>query len=308
MNSKLTQIVAATSCAAVVVVFCVVSCFTDRDFPTWEEMSTFKGILSFIQSAINFSVMAFVGGGIVFFAVSSWLEDIENGKSQVPPGTGNGGGPQTDDFIHCEVALLAKIAKADGRVDKDEIKFMSALFDEWGVPEGDRAELQRFFNEQKGIATDVSSWAEKAHAAALSLNSGNDADALESLLVLYRHLFLMALADGSVDSKEESLLRSIPAQLGFVDDLFDFVSKEMSDGGGSGGTSAMSLSEAYEVLGASPDSSDDEVRKAHKRQLLAFHPDKIQGKDLDPEWVKLANDQTRKINEAWDVVRKVRGL
>jgi len=45
-------------------------------------------------------------------------------------------------------------------------------------------------------------------------------------------------------------------------------------GGGAAGNSAMTRDEAYEVLGLQPGASDDEIRDAHRKLLMANHPDK----------------------------------
>ena len=66
------------------------------------------------------------------------------------------------------------------------------------------------------------------------------------------------------------------------------------------------LAEAYATLGVSPDASDAEVKKAWKKKMAAFHPDKIQGKDLDPEWIELANEKSAKINQAYETIQAAR--
>ena len=54
-----------------------------------------------------------------------------------------------------EIAILAKMAKIDGRVDRSEISFMTAKFDEWGVDNEAKRNLKTFFNEQKKDVSDV---------------------------------------------------------------------------------------------------------------------------------------------------------
>lgn len=41
--------------------------------------------------------------------------------------------------------------------------------------------------------------------------------------------------------------------------------------------------------------------------MAAFHPDKIQGKDLDPEWLELANQKSVEINAAYEAIKAARG-
>ena len=66
------------------------------------------------------------------------------------------------------------------------------------------------------------------------------------------------------------------------------------------------LAQAYSSLGVSPDASDTEVRTAWKKKLAVFHPDKIEGKDLDPEWVALANEKSAQINQAYETIKAAR--
>ena len=40
--------------------------------------------------------------------------------------------------------------------------------------------------------------------------------------------------------------------------------------------------------------------------MAAFHPDKIQGKDLDPELVALANEKSTQINQAYETIKAAR--
>jgi hypothetical protein len=51
-------------------------------------------------------------------------------------------------------------------------------------------------------------------------------------------------------------------------------SGEAGGGGGPAGNSVMTRDEAYEVLGLQPGASDDEIRDAHRKLLMANHPDK----------------------------------
>ena len=50
--------------------------------------------------------------------------------------------------------------------------------------------------------------------------------------------------------------------------------RDSGSGGGAANSNAMSRDEAYEVLGLQPGASDDEIRDAHRKLLMANHPDK----------------------------------
>ena len=116
----------------------------------------------------------------------------------------------------------------------------------------------------------------------------------------------MALADGELDDAEIAFLREIPDSLGFKPEVFDLVVEELSGDDNAADASDTALAKAYATLGVSPDASDAEVKKAYKRKMAVFHPDKIEGKDLDPEWVELANQKSAEINQAYETIKAVR--
>ena len=240
-------------------------------------------------------------GGVIDGAgrtVDSALNLVGLGDEKPEPGT---------ILLLGEVALLAKMAKADGRVDKSEIGFVKAFFDDLELDIDVRRNLQNFFNEQKKNIDDAAEWANAILQAAIELNPGDDSGGFDIRLQIYRHLFMMALADGEIDDAEVALLRAIPDPLGFKPEVFDLVVAEFAGGDEDEGSSGdAALAEAYATLGVLSDATDAEVKKAWKKKLAAFHPDKIQGKDLDPEWVELANQKSAEINQAYETIQAAR--
>ena len=202
-----------------------------------------------------------------------------------------------------EIAVLAKMAKVDGRVDKSEIAFMNAKFDDWGLGGEAKKNLKAFFNEQKKDVSDILQCA--AAAAHFAAEASPDDDGIDLRVNIYRDLFLMAVADGELDENEVALLRAIPDSLGLKDEAFEMMAHALF-GGNDEENGDAALAEAYATLGVSPDASDSEVKKAWKKKLTAFHPDKIQGKDLDPEWVELANQKSAEINQAYETIKAAR--
>ena len=66
------------------------------------------------------------------------------------------------------------------------------------------------------------------------------------------------------------------------------------------------LEEAYQVLGISPDATDDEVRRAYKKMALENHPDRVA--TLGDDIKAAAEKKFQKIGEAKDRIFKARGM
>ena len=206
-------------------------------------------------------------------------------------------------FCICSVGCLAKMAKADGRISQSEAAFLNERLDAFEFDEDVKNALQKMANEQAQRVDDIYDWARGCTESAVKFASEDEA--VQLLFRVYCDLFNMALADGELDDNEIEILRTIPPCLGLREEAFDMVVQELAGGMDDTSSDAI-LAEAYSTLGLSPDASDAEVRRAYTDKIAKFHPDKIQGKDLDPEWLELANEKSAKINAAYETIKAAR--
>ncbi len=58
----------------------------------------------------------------------------------------------------------------------------------------------------------------------------------------------------------------------------------------------------YEILGVSPNATDDEIKKAYRELVRKYHPDKYRDSDL----ADLANEKMKEINAAYEEIQKAR--
>ncbi len=69
---------------------------------------------------------------------------------------------------------------------------------------------------------------------------------------------------------------------------------------------AAKLSAAYKTLGLTSSATDDEVKKAYRKLSLQYHPDRVQNKG--DEYVAFATRRFTEIQNAYDVIKKARGI
>lgn len=201
-------------------------------------------------------------------------------------------------YFCCLISVMAKMAKADGRVCEKEVALFKDFMKKSGFDKQTRKMAIDIFNQAKTTRCSA-----KRYLDQLASLTGNDQELAEFLLY---NLLAFALADDKVYPKERKILNDLEKSFGLprgtVQSAIDGVSQDM------GVTSPKAkLHEAYEVLGCTPDMTDKEIKKQYRNKCVNFHPDKIQGKGLPDEFTQFANQQMHIINEAYDTVIKSRG-
>ena len=68
----------------------------------------------------------------------------------------------------------------------------------------------------------------------------------------------------------------------------------------------MAKRDYYDVLGVGREAGDDDLKKAYRRLAMKHHPDKLS--DLSEAQQKMGKEKFLKIQEAYDAIKKERGL
>ena len=69
-----------------------------------------------------------------------------------------------------------------------------------------------------------------------------------------------------------------------------------------------SLDQAYAQLGLNSSASDAEVKKAYRKLVSQYHPDKLVSHGLPEEMMDIAKTRVREINTAYDQIKQTRGF
>jgi len=206
-------------------------------------------------------------------------------------------------FLETVFVSMGKLAKADGRVSREEIDHVEQFMQKLGMTETHREQAIKLFKQGADPAFDI------YPACRRFISVCGHTKNLREVLLAY--LIVMALADGHFHPAEEALLTEIAGHLGYGPDAFkqmiEMVLNQSHFGGGKV-TTAAALDDAYKALGVNKDSTDAEVKRAYRKLMSQYHPDKLMGQGVPEDMIAMATEQAKEIQLAYDMVKKSRNI
>ncbi|EON91704.1 DnaJ-like membrane chaperone protein [Marinobacter lipolyticus SM19] len=206
-------------------------------------------------------------------------------------------------FVDSVFAVMGALCKADGVVSQDEIQMAESLFVRFRLSEEQKASAKAAFN--RGKEPDFDLEAELSHF--LRISGGQPA-----LLQMFLQVQVSAVAaDGVVHPAEHEMLVRIARGLGLPESQVDQLEAMLrgSHAGQAGGarpSSAQQIDDAYKALGVSSSASDADIKKAYRKLMSENHPDKLAGRGLPESMREMAEERTREISHAYDVIKDAR--
>ena len=193
---------------------------------------------------------------------------------------------QRNSFFVSLLVLSSAVMKADGQVHQSERdcarEFIRRNFGDSVVDEAMRM-LDSFNRQQVNIYSVGPQIADNMNYS--------------QRLQLFHYLVQIATADGIFSKSEKSVLEAIGAVIRLnntdINSVIAMFYKETDES-------------AYAVLGISPNATDDEVKSAYRRMAMKNHPDKVA--TLGPEVQKAAEEKFRQIQDAYDTIKRQRGM
>lgn len=194
-------------------------------------------------------------------------------------------------FFVAAFSMLAKLIKADGRISREEVEVVEKfMIYDLNLDTASRRFATNIFN------TAIES---QDHFIDYATQFYNQFQTQPQMLDLMIDILVrVSLADGDLSSSEEKLIQSAVSIFGFSDDQFRKIrSKYVSES-----------ERYYAILGCDANDSDQHIKQQYRKLVSDYHPDKIASKGLPEEFIKFANDKFREIQEAYEVVKKERGI
>ena len=239
--------------------------------------------MSFWKAGIGGMIGFTIGGpigGILGAIIGSKLGDKEQARPSINQ-------KNQAAFFTALFACFAKIAKADGKVTREEVDKVDHFIKErFKFPSDQRAFAIQVFNHAKDDNNSFRDYASQLS----SLLSNNQS----ALVMFYELLFELSMVDGYLDPSEESILSEAIPIFGLDHDLFNLNKRKFG----------ADISDAYAVLGVTKDMSYKEIKTAYQRKRKEFHPDTLLSKGLPEELLEKAKDKFIEIQSAFEEIEK----
>ncbi len=203
-------------------------------------------------------------------------------------------------FFTATFSVMGHIAKSDGRVTRDEIRHAEDVMRRLGLDAEMREAAKKLFNEGKAadfpLADVLAQFRREVHRRT-------------TLIQMFLEIQLQAAwADGVLHPAEHDALVEICRHLGIPPAQLERLEEMLRAGFGRGGGAAPdSLDDAYKLLGVEPSVDDAGLKRAYRRLMSQHHPDKLVAKGLPDEMIEDANEKTRQIKAAYELIKKSRG-
>jgi len=253
-------------------------------------MSLAKWILGGLGWAVGGPIGAFIG-----YAVGSFFDTDGNSDRHI----GNGQ-TQEGDFAISLLVLSAAVMKADGKVLKSELNCVkSFLLKQFG---------EKKANDLLPVLKQIMDKPANIQQVCIQIRRNMN---IAERRVLLHYLFDIAQADGDISHPEQKLLFTIGLYLGIPQsDIYSIYASygyrsNSNNNQGSSYRRTASI-DYYTVLEVKKNATDDELKKAYRSMVKKFHPDKVA--NLGPAAVLEAEKRIKQINEAYEEIKKSRGI
>jgi DnaJ like chaperone protein len=209
-------------------------------------------------------------------------------------------------LIESVFAVMGALCKVDSVVTRDEIQAVEQIFRMLRLNDEQRRQAKAAFSEGKQPDFDLDAAVDRF--AAISRGRA-------PLVQLFLQLQCMAVAaDGHVHPAEHNMLVRIAGRLGLTEaDVAQLESLlRAATAGAAGGPPGKPpqdrLADAYVALGVAPDAAPADIKRAYRKLMSKNHPDKLAARGLPESMRAVAEERSREINTAYDLIKSLRGF
>ena len=200
-------------------------------------------------------------------------------------------------------AVMGALCKADNVITRDEINAVEQVFGMLNLQAGQREQAKAAFSRGKQPDFDLDAAVDQF----ARISHGR-----RPLVQLFLQLQVMAIAaDGRIDPAEHAMLVRIARRLGLSEadvSQLEALLRAGTTGPSGPGTRPTEdkLNDAYIALGVTPDSDAAAIKRAYRKLISQNHPDKLAARGLPESMRAVAEERSREINSAYDLIKAAR--
>ncbi|WWO97720.1 MAG: co-chaperone DjlA [Candidatus Dasytiphilus stammeri] len=209
-------------------------------------------------------------------------------------------------FYRTTFQIIGHISKSKGIVTEIDIQNALKLMDHINLSGEQRKLAQQAFIEGKNLKYPLRTKLRELHQICF--------DQFDLIRMFFEIQIQTALSDGCLHPKERKILQIMAEELGISPIQFEqFLQMIERNGHYSAAQNNVrsksefpELDDACKILGVK--NSDDYVtiKRAWRRLMNEYHPDKLLAKGLPTNLMKIAQQKSQEIQKAWEVIKKIR--
>ena len=209
------------------------------------------------------------------------------------------------DLVETTFSVMGAVCKADSVVTRDEIRTVEKILTMLRLQAEQREQAKAAFNRGKQPEFDLDAAVDQF---------GRVSHRRAPLVQLFLQLQYMAIAaDGKVHPAEHAMLVRIARRLGLGErDVSQLEALLRAAAGGppppGGAPTRDRLADAYAALGVTPEATEAEIKRAYRKLISQNHPDKLAARGLPESLRAVAEERSRELNAAYDLIKSARGI
>lgn len=199
------------------------------------------------------------------------------------------------------VALMAKVAKADGRVCELEAELLKHTFGDisrvFENSDTIREELKAIYQKEMQTFDNTLIVSEKY----LKLTKNEYTKRLKVM----EYLLNLAFIDASFSKTEFMICEDIANALEIKRADFErLIASFEQFYAHKANQKAFGIQKAYDILGATPEDDMESIKKKYRSLVKEYHPDILMGQGKEQSIIDAATAKLQEINEAYEMIKK----